>query len=59
MQFWIITTGQGVLPPGVKIGQVEAESPEDAMKGILASRMAGTKAPLTWDYVPVEPDVFS
>ena len=54
MKFWIVTTGQGILPPGVKIGQVEADTSEDAMKGILNSRMVGTKAPLIWDYIPVE-----
>ncbi|MCE9567934.1 MAG: hypothetical protein K8U57_38530 [Planctomycetes bacterium] len=35
--FWIVTTGQGLLPAGRKVGHVSASSPKEAEDALIAS----------------------
>lgn len=51
MKYNIVTTGKGMLPPGIIVGDVEAKSLEAAVKKI--QQMAPDKK-FIWDVVPDE-----
>lgn len=49
MKYWIITTGQGMLPAGKKIGEVDATNIDNAKRKI-AQQVGDTRAE-KWDYI--------
>lgn len=46
-QYWVITTGKGMLPPGVKIGDIEAKT-EDRARAVMIKFLQGR--PLIWRF---------
>ena len=53
-EFWIVTTGRGILPAGKKVGRITAASAEDAKEQLRSSGQVGETGPDYFDYIPVE-----